>query len=154
VNRHKGNPASLDHHAGFNAGRLGATKEPGDITLRPSAMAAPRRRLHVLEQAGKVHPGERVEQRRTCGFYEGVNVEVARQKRVKVEVAQRKFLAGNQGKRYVVAAAPEERNMVKKTEPLAQLNIKIAPALRRAIEKAALAEERSISNFAQKVLGA
>jgi uncharacterized protein (DUF1778 family) len=43
---------------------------------------------------------------------------------------------------------------VKNTEPLAQLNIKIAPALRRAIEKAALAEERSISNFAQKVLGA
>jgi uncharacterized protein (DUF1778 family) len=35
---------------------------------------------------------------------------------------------------------------VKKTEPLA--NIKIAPELRRAIEKAALAEERSISNFA------
>jgi hypothetical protein len=29
----------------------------------------------------------------------------------------------------------------------------IAPALRRAIEKPALAEERSISNFTQKVLG-
>jgi hypothetical protein len=43
---------------------------------------------------------------------------------------------------------------VKKTEPLAQLNIKIAFALQRAIEKAALGEERSISNFAQKVLGA
>jgi hypothetical protein len=42
----------------------------------------------------------------------------------------------------VVATAPGERNTVKgkKTEPLAQLNIKIAPALRRAIEKAALAE--------------
>ena len=40
---------------------------------------------------------------------------------------------------------------VKKTEPLAQLNIKIAPALRRAVEKAALAEERSISNFARSL---
>ena len=107
-------------------------------------MAAPRHRLHVLEQVAKVHPGERVEQRWTREFYEGVNVEVARQKRVNVEVAQRKFLAGNQGKRDVVAAAPGERNMVKKTEPLAQLHIKIAPALRRA---AALAEERSDIEF-------
>jgi hypothetical protein len=47
-------------------------------------MAAAWHRLHVLEQAGTVHPGERVEQRRTCEFYEGVSV----------EVAQRKFLAG------------------------------------------------------------
>jgi hypothetical protein len=60
LSRHKDNPPIRHNLANLDAGRLGTAKEPCDVPLRPRAMAAARFRLYILEQTGKIYPGERI----------------------------------------------------------------------------------------------